>query len=182
MMYSQQEYDMVRRQTMQIEAEKRALLRWALIAVTLLLAGSLFLTAFLYSRYSSADGEVREANHRVANVETQLQQVNRELSEKKAALEKVTSALAKQNETIQMTLPRMLSKSARDSELAELAQAIYRQPGHIVELPSMPPDAVNMRSVRARIDGRPCKYTFVAGVIDGKWHLYSVLVKNQEDK
>ena len=39
MMYSQQEYDMVRRQTMQIEAEKRALLKWVLIVVSLLLAG-----------------------------------------------------------------------------------------------------------------------------------------------
>jgi hypothetical protein len=34
MMYSQQEYDMVRRQTMQIEAEKRALLKWVLIVVS----------------------------------------------------------------------------------------------------------------------------------------------------
>lgn len=182
MMYSQQEYDMVRRQTMQIEAEKRALLRWALIAVTLLLAGSLVLTALMYSRYSSADSEVREANLRATNIDAQLQQVKSELSEKKAILEKNAATIAKQNETIQTTIPKMLNKSARDTELAELAHAIYQQPGHEIELPSMPPNAVNMRSVRLRVDGRPYKYTFVAGVVNAKWHIYSVLVKNQEDR
>src|SRR5262245_28986565 len=166
MMYSQQEYDMVRRQTMQIEAEKRALLRWALIVVTLLLAGSIVLTGWMYSRYSSADGEIREANLRATNIETQLQQVTRELNEKKAILEKNSATIAKQNETIQTTLPRMLNKSARDNELADLAHAIYQQPGHEIELPGVPPNSVNMRSVRLRIDGRPYKYTFVAGMLN----------------
>ncbi|MGH9839652.1 MAG: hypothetical protein ACREEM_12800 [Blastocatellia bacterium] len=166
---------------MQIEAEKRALLRWALIAATVLLAGALVLTAWMYSRYSSADGEIGDAQTRAAAAESKLQQVSKELAEKKAILEKNSASLSKQNATIQSMVPKMLSRTARDPELAELASAIYQQPGHVIELPSIPPDIV-LRSYRYRMDGRPHKYTLVAGLLDGKWYLYSVLVKNQEDR
>src|SRR5262245_65596228 len=64
MMYSQQEYDMVRRQTMQIEAEKRALLRWVLIAVSLLLALSVILTGWMFRSYSGAEDQLRNDNER----------------------------------------------------------------------------------------------------------------------
>lgn len=181
MMYSQQEYDMVRRQTMQIEAEKRALLRWALIVVTGLFAASLVLSGLMYQRYSSADGTIKEAQTRAANAETQLQQVSKELADKNAILERNNATLAKQNSVIQNTIPKMLSRSASDGELAELANAIYNQPGHVVQLPSIPPNEV-LRSYRYRVDGRPYKYTFVPGLLDGKWVIYSLLVKNQEDK
>lgn len=181
MMYSQQEYDMVRRQTMQIEAEKRALLRWALVAVTFLFAAALTLTAYMYRQYSTADSQIRAAESRSANAESQLQQVSRELAEKKAIIERNSGTVAKQTATIQSIVPKMLSRTARDGELAELAHAIYQQPGHVIELPSIPPDEV-LRSYRYRVDGRPFKYTIVPGMLDGKWYIYSVLVKNQEDR
>jgi len=181
MMYSQQEYDMVRRQTMQIEAEKRALLRWTLIVVTILLAGSLILSGFMYQRYSSADNSIQEAETRAANAEAKLQQVSQELSEKNAILQKNAAALAKENATIESTVPKMLNHTAPDSELAELAHAIYNQPGHVIQLPSIPPNDV-LRSYRFRVEGRPHKYTIVPGLLDGKWVIYSVLVKNQEDR
>jgi cell division protein FtsB len=180
MMYSQQEYDMVRRQTMQIEAEKRTLLRWALIGVTVLLAASLVLTGWMYRRFSVADNLIKSAEAEAANANNQLQQANRELAEKRAILEKNAAALAKQNAVIEATVPKMLSRTAPDNELAELAQAIYDQPGHLIELPSIPPNEV-LRSYRLRVDGRPHKYTIVPGLLNGKWVIYSLLVKNQED-
>lgn len=180
MMYSQQEYDMVRRQTMQIESEKRALLRWVLIAVTVLLAASLILTGLMFRRYSASDNLIKNAEAKAASAESQLQHVSRELAEKKALLDKNSATLAKQNAVISSTVPRMLSKTARDNELAEMARAIYQQPGHVIELPSIPPDEV-LRSYRTRVDGRPHKYILIAGQLDGKWVLYSVLVKNQGD-
>jgi hypothetical protein len=181
MMYSQQEYDMVRRQTMQIEAEKRALLRWALIGVTVLFALAMILTAWMYIRYSTADGEITDAQARAAAAESKLQQASQELAEKNALLEKNTASFSKQNETIQNIVPKMIGKTARDGELAELAHAIYQLPGRVIELPSIPPDEV-LRSYRLRVENRPHKYTFVAGLLDGKWYLYSVLVKNQDDR
>lgn len=181
MMYSQQEYDMVRRQTMQIEAEKRALLRWTLIIVTILFAGSLVLSGFMYQRYSSSDNAIKEAEGRAESAESKLQQVSQELAQKNAILEKNNAALAKENAVIEATVPRMLNRTAPDNELAELAHAIYNQPGHMIQLPSIPPNEV-LRSYRYRADGRPYKYTIVPGLLDGKWVIYSLLVKNQEDR
>jgi Tfp pilus assembly protein PilN len=88
MMYSQQEYDMVRRQTMQIEAEKRALLKWVVMGVTVLLAASLIFTGLMFRRYSTADNSIKAAEARAASAESQLQQVSRELAEKKALLDR----------------------------------------------------------------------------------------------
>jgi len=180
MMYSQQEYDMVRRQTMQIEAEKRTLLRWALIGVTVLLAASLVLTGWMYRRFSVADNLIKSAEAEAANAKSQFQQADRELAEKRSLLEKNAAALARQNAVIEATVPKMLSRTAPDNELAELAQAIYDQPGHLIELPGIPPNEV-LRSYRLRVDGRPHKYTIVPGLLNGKWVIYSLLVKNQED-
>jgi hypothetical protein len=180
MMYSQQEYDMVRRQTMQIEAEKRTLLRWALISVTVLLAASLVLTGWMYRRYSVADNLIRGAETEAADAKSQLQEANRELAEKRAILERNSAALAKQNAVITSTVPRMLSGTASEGELAMLAQAIYDQPGHVIQVPGVPPNKV-LRSYWLRTDGRPVKYTLVPGLLDGKQVLYSLLVKNQLD-
>jgi hypothetical protein len=181
MMYSQQEYDMVRRQTMQIEAEKRALLRWALIAVTVLFAASLVLSGLMYQRYSSIESTIQAAQARAANAEAQLQQARRERDEKVAQLEKYAAVAAKQSSVVDTIAPKMLSHTASEAELAELANAVYYQPGHMIQLAGIPPNNV-LKSFRYRGEGRPLKYTFVPGLIDGKWVLYSVLVKNQEDK
>lgn len=181
MMYSQQEYDMVRRQTMQIEAEKRALLRWTLIVMTILFACSLVLSALMYQRYSVADGKIEAANTRATNAESKLSEVSADLAQKNAILEKNSAAQAQQNETIQSIVPKLISRTASETEVAQLAHAIYNQPGHMISLPSIPPNEV-LRSYRHRVDGKPYKYTIVPGLIDNKWVIYSVLVKNQDDK
>jgi Tfp pilus assembly protein PilO len=176
MMYSQQEYDMVRRQTMQIEAEKRALLRWVLIVVSLLLAGSVILTGWMFRRYSVAEDLIRSADERKAFAENQLRQVTRERDELKAIQQKSAAAVAQRNAVIDSIVPKMLAKMASDDEIAELARAINETPEQVIELPSIPPDKV-LRRYRTRVDGQPRAYILVAGEIDGKWRLYSVLVK-----
>ncbi|MDX2043147.1 MAG: hypothetical protein SF097_18145 [Acidobacteriota bacterium] len=181
MMYSQQEYDMVRRQTMQIEAEKRALLRWTLIVVTILFACSLVLSGLMYQRYSVADGKIEAANTRATVAENKLNEVSADLAQKNAILEKNSATAAQQNEIIQTIAPKVVSRTASEAEMAQLAHAIYNQPGRMIPLSNIPPNEV-LRSYRYRVDGRPNKYTIVPGMIDGKWVIYSVLVKNQEDK
>ena len=171
---------MVRRQTMQIEAEKRALLRVALIGVSVLLAGSLLLTAWMYRQFSSADSQIKASEFKAATFEKQLQEANRELEQKKAMLDANAEAVAKQNAVIDSVVPKMLNKTARDSELGELAHAIFLQSGHSIKLAGIPPDSV-LRRYRFRVDGRPHSYIMLAGLVDGKWVLYSFLVKNQAD-
>ena len=176
MTYSQQEYDMVRRQTMQIEAEKRALLRWVLIVVSLLLAGSVILTGWMFRRYSVAEDLIRNADERKASAENQLRQVSRERDELRAIQQKSAAAVAQRNAVIDSIVPKMLAKSATDGELTDLARAINETPEQVIELPSIPPDNV-LRRYRTRVDGQPRAYVLIAGEIDGKWRLYSILVK-----
>jgi len=176
MTYSQQEYDMVRRQTMQIEAEKRALLRWVLIVVSLLLAGSVILTGWMFRRYTVAEDLIRNADERKASAENQLRQVSRERDELRAIQQKSAAAVAQRNAVIDSIVPKMLAKSATDGELTDLARAINETPEQVIELPSIPPDNV-LRRYRTRVDGQPRAYVLIAGEIDGKWRLYSILVK-----
>jgi hypothetical protein len=165
---------------MQIEAEKRALLRWALIGVSALMIGSLFLTAWMFRRYSLADDQIKSAEEKRIFAESQLQDVSRELAEKKAILEKSSAEVARQNASIASIVPKMLGKSAGPAELAELAHAVYNQsPGHVIELPSIPPDKALGRRLKIRVGEQLLTYVLVAGEIDGKWMLYSLLVKNQ---
>ena len=161
---------------MQIEAEKRALLRWVLIVVSLLLAGSVILTGWMFRRYSLAEDLIRNADEQKVFAENQLRQVSRELAEKKAILERSAAAVAQRNAVIDSIVPKMMAKTAGDEELAELARAINETPQQVIELPGIPPDKV-LRRYRSRVDGQPRAYVLLAGEIDGKWRLYSVLVK-----
>ena len=161
---------------MQIEAEKRALLRWVLIVVSLLLAGSVILTGWMFRRYSVAEDLIRNADERKAFAENQLRQVSRERDELKAIQEKNAATVAQRNAVIDSIVPRMLAKIASDDELTNLARAINETPGHVIDLPSIPPDNV-LRRYRTRVDGQPRAYILVAADIEGQWKLYSILVK-----
>jgi len=176
MTYSQQEYDMVRRQTMQIEAEKRALLRWVLIVVSLLLAGSVILTGWMFRHYSASEDLIRSADERRASADNQLRQVSRERDELKAIQLKSAAAVAQRNAVIDSIVPKMLAKTASDDELTTLARAINETPEHVIDLPGIPPDNV-LRRYRTRVDGQPRAYILLAADIEGKWKLYSILVK-----
>ena len=161
---------------MQIEAEKRALLRWVLIVVSLLLAGSVILTGWMFRNYSASEERIRNADERKASAENQLRQVTRERDELKAIQQKMSAAVAQRNAVIDSIVPKMLAKTASDGELTDLARAINETPEQVIELPSIPPDNV-LRRYRTRVDGQPRAYVLIAGEIDGKWRLYSILVK-----
>jgi hypothetical protein len=70
----------------------------------------------------------------------------------------------------------MLAKIAGNDELTTLARAINEMPGSMIDLPSIPPDNV-LRRYRATVDGQPRAYILLAADIEGKWKLYSILVK-----
>jgi hypothetical protein len=179
MMYSQQEFEMVRRQTIQIEAEKRAFLRLALTVISALFLASLMLLTVLYRNYSAADDKYQSAEARAKEFETKFQAASRELVEKKAILDKMAEKGAKQNAVIASNTQKMIDRTATIDEIAALAHAIYQQPGHSIPLPSIPPDNV-LRNYKIRVDGRLHTYVLVAGQVDGKWILYSNLLRKTE--
>ncbi len=176
MMYSQQEYDMVRRQTIQIEQEKRAALRWILF-VTLGLAAALVVAAlWLFTQYATADSKIESAEARAVKAESDFKKVSTELAEKKAILDKQAATAAQQNQTITSIVPKAMSSTATDFELATLAHAIYdSRPNHVIELPRIPPDSI-LRRYRFRVGAEVLTYVFVAGQLNDQWVLYSNLV------
>lgn len=180
-MYTQQEYELVRRQTLQMEAEKRVLLRLTLVATVLLFAGSLMVIGWMYRQYSSAESRVATARDETARYRTELEMVRSELQEKVAILTRDASSRQQVETTINSLLPRVVAGTARDFEIAELAHAVYQKPGHMVQLPSKAPDIIHQGKYRLRIENRPHSYILIIGLLDGKWVLYSNLVKNQED-
>ena len=181
MMYSQQEYDMMRRQTLQIEAEKRAIFKTLLMGVSIVLTLSLLLLGFLFRRYSQSSSLISAAESRASLAEAQYQQVNQELQDKRAQLESIAQRTAQRNERVNTLVPAVMRKGASDSEIATLAHAIYGSPGHVIELPSIPPDSI-LRRFRYRSGGEVRAYVLVAGNLNGKWLLYSNLVARAEEK
>lgn len=179
-MYSQQEYEMVRRQTMQIEAEKRALLRWTLIVVASGLTLALFALGWMYQQYSTADNKIEAAEAARVKAETELKKVSQELAEKKAILDKQALTAGQQNATLNSLVPKAVSGTASDGELAALAHAIYEsRTGHVIEIPRIPPDKI-LRRYRYRSGAEARSYVLIAGQIEGKWVLYSNLVNKGE--
>ena len=175
MMYSQQEYDMMRRQTLQIEAEKRSLLRTLLTGVAVALTITLILLGYLFRRYSQSTTLINNAEAKAAAAEAQLQSCSSELNEKRGILEAQAKRAEQRSETISRLIPRVMSKNASDAEIGQLANAVYELPGHSVVLPSIPPDRL-LRRYRHRTGNQVSAYILVAGIVDGKWTLYSNLV------
>lgn len=161
---------------MQIEAEKRAVLRWALMVVTGGLALALLGLGWMYQQYSTADNKVEAAETARTKAETELKKVSQDLAEKKAILDKQATTAAQQNSTLGNLVPKAVSGTASDAELAALAHAIYEsRTGHAVEVPRVPPDKI-LRRYRYHVGSETLSYVFIAGQVDGKWLLYSNLV------
>jgi hypothetical protein len=174
-MYSQQEYDMMRRQTLQIEAEKRSLLRTLLTGVAVALTITLILLGYLFRRYSQSNTLISSAENKAAAAEAQFQTCSTELQEKRGILDAQAKRAEQRTEAISRLIPRVMSKTASDVEIGQFANAVYELPSHSVVLPSIPPDSL-LRRYRHRSGNQVSAYILVAGIVDGKWTLYSNLV------
>ena len=176
MSYSQQEYEMVRRQTIQMESEKRAWLRILLLFVSLLLAGAVVMLGVTYRLYRRGAEVIAAAESRAGASNTQLQQCQRELAEQKAQLDKGSSLAAQRQERAAALLPKVLSQTASQSEVAELARIIYLLPGRSVEVPRPAPNDLFTRLWRFRSPDQVQTFVLVGGQAEGKWLIYSNLI------
>jgi outer membrane murein-binding lipoprotein Lpp len=175
-MYSQQEYEMVRRQTIQIESEKRALLRLLLLIVTVLLIVALVLLGFTYTLYRSHSNSVKDAESRAESLAAKLQQTEQELQDKTRQLEQSASEAARRQERIAALIPRVLSQTPASAEVAEFARAVYESPGRRTDVPRLPPNMLFQRLWRYRAEGTTQTFILVGGQVDGEWVIYSNLI------
>lgn len=73
-------------------------------------------------------------------------------------------------------LPAVLHDDASGSEVASFAKMVYHMPGGRVELERKPPDKL-FRNWRLSKGDDVEVYTLVGGLVDGKWVVYSCLVR-----
>lgn len=174
MTYSQQEIEMVRRQTIQIETEKRALIRFLLMVTTVALLVALVALGIVTYLYLNGKSTVVAATARAAELETKLQQTTKELQDKTAQLERRAQVAAQRKGRFDELLGKVMSQTASYTEIGEFAKEIYESPQKYVEVQRMPPSSL-FKYYKYRANDQTQTYVLVPGQIGGKWRIYSNL-------
>lgn len=174
MTYSQQEIEMVRRQTIQIETEKRALIRFLLMVTSIALLATLAVLGIVSYLYVHNKSAVSEAQARVAELESRLQQTTKELQDKTAQLERRAQVAAQHKARFDELLAKALNQTASYTEIGELAKEIYESPQKVVEVQRMPPSSL-FKYYKYRTNNQVQTYVLVPGQVNGKWLIYSNL-------
>lgn len=174
-MYNQQEIEMVRRQTIQIEAEKRALLRIIAIWTSIASAACLVLAGFFFYLYATNRSEVTDSRGKIAQLQEQYKKTSDELQKKTAELERRAQVVAARKQRFDTLLAKAMSSSASYTENAELAKEIYESPQKVVEVAGTPPTSL-FKWYKYRENNKTYTYALVPGTIEGKYHIYSLLV------
>jgi dsDNA-specific endonuclease/ATPase MutS2 len=174
-MYNQQEIEMVRRQTIQIETEKRALLKMVAIWTSIACAVGLAIAGIFFYLYASNRSEVTESREKIAQLENQLKKNNDELQKKTAELEQRAQVAAARKQQYDTLLSKALSSSASYTEMAQLAKEIYESPQKAVEVARVPPSSI-FKWYKYRENNKTYTYALVPGQIEGKYYINSILI------
>jgi Tfp pilus assembly protein PilN len=174
-MYNQQEIEMVRRQTIQIESEKRALLKVVSIWTSIACAVGLAIAGFFFYLYASNRNEVTESRTKITQLEDNLKKTKDDLQKKTAELDRRAQVAAARKQQYETLLAKAMNSSASYTELTQLAKEIYESPQKVVEVTGIPPSAM-FKWYKYRESNKTFTYALVPGQIEGKYHIYSILV------
>lgn len=174
-MYNQQEIEMVRRQTIQIETEKRALLKMVAVWTSIACAVGLAIAGFFFYLYASNRSEVTDSRTKIAQLEDQLKKTQEELQKKTAELERRAQVAAERKQQYEMLLAKAMNSAASYTEVTQLAKEIYESPQKSVEVPKPPPSSL-FKWYKYRENNKTYTYALVPGQIEGKYYINSILV------
>lgn len=174
-MYNQQEIEMVRRQTIQIETEKRALLRTVATATSIVSGICLAIAAFFFYLYASDRSEVTDSRNKVAQLEDKLKKTTDDLQKKTAELEKRAQVVASRKQRFDQLLAKAMGSQATGVEISELAKEIYESPQKVVEVATSPPSSL-FKWWKFHDNNKTYTYALIPGQVEGKYYIYSVLV------
>jgi hypothetical protein len=174
-MYNQQEIEMVRRQTIQIETEKRALLKMVAIWTSIACGVAVAIAGFSFYLYAANRSEVTDSRSKITQLQDQLKKTGDDLQKKTAELERRAQVAAARKQRYDSLLAKALSSSATGVEIAELAKEIYESPQKSIEVASIPPSSL-FKWYKYRENNKTYTYALVPGQMEGKYHIYSILV------
>jgi cell division protein FtsB len=174
--YTQRDVDTIREQIEQTESNKRRWLVLALIVALVALAGAIVLLSTNYALYSSSESGKKKLAEENAALKQRADQTQQQLDTKMAKDNAEAQARAEAQAKLDKLLPAILNDSAGGSEVANFARMVYHMPGGRVELERKPPDKL-FRNWRISKGDDVEVYTLVGGLVDGKWVVYSCLVR-----
>lgn len=174
MTFSQQEIEMVRRQTIQIETEKRALIRFLLMVTSIALLVTLIALGIVSYLFINGKSTVEEAKVKVAALESKLDQNTKELQDKTAQLEKRAQVAAQHKARFDELIAKAMNQTASYTEVGELAKEIYESPQKVVEVQRVPPNSL-FKYYKYRTNNQIQTYALVPGQVGGKYLIYSNL-------
>jgi hypothetical protein len=174
-MYNQQEIEMVRRQTIQIESEKRALLKMVATWTSIACAVGLLVAGFFFYLYATNRSEVTDSRTKIAQLESQLKKTTDELQKKQAELDRRAQVAAAKKQQFDTLLAKAMSSTASYTEITLLAKEIHETPQKLVEVAGTPPSSL-FKWYKYREGNKTYTYALVPATIEGKYQINSILV------
>lgn len=174
--YNQSDVDNIRQQIEQTESAKRRWLLLALVIAIAALVGAIVLLSTNYALYSSSESEKKRLIQENAALKQRADQTQQQLDAKMAKDNAEAQTRAEAQAKLDKALPAVLNDSAGGGEVASFARMVYHLPGSRVELDRKPPDKL-FRNWKVATGGDTEVYTLVGGLVDGKWVVYSNLVR-----
>ena len=174
--YNQSDVDNIRGQIEQTESAKRRWLFLALIITIAALVGAIVLLSTNYALYSSSESEKKKLVQENAALKQRLDQTQQQLDAKMAKENSEAQIRAEAQAKLDRLLPAVLNDNASGGEVASFARMVYNLPNRRVELERKPPDKL-FRNWKVTNGGETEVYTLVGGLVDGKWVVYSNLVR-----
>ena len=174
--YNQSDVDNIRGQIEQTESAKRRWLFLALIITIAALIGAIVLLSTNYALYSSSESEKKRLVQENAALKQRADQTQQQLDAKMAKETSEAQTRAEAQAKMDKLLPAVLNDNVSGGEVASFARMVYNLPGRRVELERKPPDKL-FRNWKVTTGGETEVYTLVGGLVDGKWVVYSNLVR-----
>jgi cell division protein FtsB len=174
--YNQSDVDNIRAQIEQTESAKRRWLFLILVICIAALVGSIIWLSTNYALYSASESEKKKLTQENAALKQRADQTQQQLDAKMAKDNAEAQARAEAQAKLDKLLPAVLNDDASGSEVASFAKMVYHMPGGRVELERKPPDKL-FRNWRLSKGDDVEVYTLVGGLVDGKWVVYSCLVR-----
>jgi cell division protein FtsB len=174
--YTQRDLDTIREQIEQTESNKRRWLVLALIVTLVALAGAIVLLSTNYALYSSSESGKKKLAEENAALKQRADQTQQQLDAKMAKDNAEAQSRTEAQGKLDKLLPAILNDSAGGTEVANFARMVYHMPGGRVELERKPPDKL-FRNWKISKGDDVEVYTLVGGLVDGKWVVYSCLVR-----
>jgi len=174
--YNQSDVDNIRGQIEQTESAKRRWLFLALIITIAALIGAIVLLSTNYALYSSGESEKKRLVQENAALKQRADQTQQQLDAKMAKETSEAQTRAEAQAKMDKLLPAVLNDNVSGGEVASFARMVYNLPGRRVELERKPPDKL-FRNWKVTTGGETEVYTLVGGLVDGKWVVYSNLVR-----